>query len=562
MTRTWSSFAPALLALFWVAVPAAASEPQHVFPRAAVASDSALASRIGAEVLAAGGNAADAAVAVGLALGVAQPFASGLGGGGFLLYRDAATGEVLALDFRETAPRASSDTMFLAEDGSIDRELYLFSGRSVATPGELRGWWALHERFGRMAWADVIAPVTRLASEGFEAPELLLQRLAFVEERGRSLDRLGALYDAPQWPPQAGDWLRMPALAATLGQIAAEGWGPFYEGEMADAIVRRVRAERGVLDADDLVAYRAVWREPFVTEFAGHVVYGMGPPSSSGLVIAQVLRYLEHFPLPLLQWNEAATTHILAHGLAHAFADRARYLGDEDFVVVDRDALLSAARIEHMVQTWLPRRAPESRVYGPAIAPPDNGGTAHFSIVDEAGNAVAVTTTVNTTFGSFVVVDELGIVLNNEMADFTPTANSANVFGLYGAEANRVEPNKRPLSSMAPLIVTREGQLVGSLGGSGGPRIISGSLMVLVQLLLYRATAADAIAAPRIHHQWQPNVLYVEETLPESVSQRLEAYGWTVQRQPFGNAVQAVWRHPQGWEAASDPRKLGSPAGI
>lgn len=529
-----------------------------VVPQAAVATDNPVASRIGREVLEAGGNAADAAVAVGFALGVVNPFASGIGGGGFLLYRDAATGQTHALDFREVAPAASSANMFV-QDGEVDRQRALFSGLSVGVPGEVAGWWALHQRFGRLPWADLVAPAIALA-EAHPAGELLPLRLTRFERIGE-VEALRALFWRNGEPVAAGDRIEQPDLARTLRRIAAEGPSAFYIGSVAQDIVDTTARGGGILTLEDLAGYEAVWREPVTLTYRGYTLHGMGPPSSSGIVLGQVLRYLSHFQIAPLEWNRTITAHLILHGLTHAFADRARYLGDEDFVSIDRGHLLGDARIREMVDTFNAHQRPDFSVYGEAAPPAEDAGTAHFSLVDAEGNAVAATTTINTIFGSLQVTSSTGIFLNNQMNDFSLQPGVANIFGLVGAEANAIAPGKRPLSSMAPLIVERDGTLVGSLGGSGGPRIISGSLLVLVQLLDFDRSVGQAIDAPRVHHQWQPDRVFVEEDADARLAEALEALGWPVQQQGFGNAVQAVWRHPRGWQAASDPRKLGYPDG-
>lgn len=529
-----------------------------VVPNAAVATDNPIASQVGRQILEAGGNAADAAVAIGFALGVVNPFASGIGGGGFLLYRDAESGQTYALDFREKAPMAAHADMFVV-DGEVDRQLALFSGLSVGVPGEVAGWWELHQRFGRLSWRELVEPAIALA-ESHEAGELLPIRLTQFERIAES-EHIRELFFPGGEPVVAGQTITQPRLAQTLRAIAAGGPPAFYTGEIAQDIVESAQSSGGILTLEDLSGYSPEWREPVELNYRGHTIYGMGPPSSSGLVIGQVLSYLSRFQVGALDWNAPVTAHLILHGMTHAFADRARYLGDEDFIEIDRAMLMGEARISRMVDTFDPLQRPDFSVYGDGPDLVEDSGTTHFSLIDAEGNAIAVTTTINTSFGNLHVTERSGIILNNEMNDFALQPGVANIFGLVGASANAIAPGKRPLSSMAPLIVEREGQLIGSLGGSGGPRIISGSLLVLIQLIDLGRSVGQSIDAPRVHHQWQPDLVFIEEDAPQTLEGSLSDLGWPVRVQGFGNAVQAVWIHPNGWQAASDPRKLGYPDG-
>ena len=530
-----------------------------IAPTAAVAADHPLASQAGIEVLQAGGNAVDAAVAVGLVLGVVNPFASGIGGGGFLLVRDPVSGDVHALDFRETAPRAAHRDLFVA-DGEVIPGASRNGGLAVAVPGEVAGWWAVHERYGRLPWADVVAPARRLATEGFAAGSLLPQRLGSIDDLS-DYPALEAAFSVDGQLVSEGDHLVRAALGATLREIETQGPAGFYEGWVAQDVVDTVARSGGILTRADLAEYEVRWLEPVVATYRGHTIFGMPLPSSGGLVVAQVLTALEAFPVGRVTYDDAAFAHLLTTMLAYAFADRAQWLGDGVDREMVTERMLGAARIATMRTGYDPEQLGAVERFGPPIVPPTDGGTSHFSIIDADGMAVACTTTINTSFGSKVIGAQSGVVLNNEMDDFSAQPGVPNAFGLLGNENNAVVAGHRPLSSMSPTLVVDDSGVVGALGGSGGPRIITGTLIALLQLIDFGTSAAEAVSAPRLHHQWMPERTFVELGASASWFQRLSDLGHSVTPQPFGNAVQVVWRHSEGWEAASDPRKHGAPAG-
>ena len=564
----------ALIAFALLAQPAYASAPtldddapavvvgepgtSLVTPRVAVAADHAIASRVGGEVLRRGGNAVDAAVAVGLTLGVVNPFASGLGGGGFLLVRTA-EGEVEALDFREAAPGAAHRDMYVV-DGEVDRALSLVGGLAVGVPGEAAGWWAVHERYGRLPWADVVAPALSLARDGFEAGTLLESRLD-SNTRLEASPALASHFSSGEGYVRAGERVVRAGLGEALRAYAEQGPSVFYEGWVAEDIVAAVEAAGGVMTMADLAGYTPRWLEPVESTYRGATVYGMPTPSSGGLVVALVLDVLAAFELDRLHYDDAAFAHLIMHTLAHAFADRAHYLGDHAFADVPFDRFRGEARRREVVESYDPVRVLEASDYGALAMQEEEAGTSHFSIVDDEGMAVACTVTINTSFGSMVLTERSQIVLNNEMDDFASQPGVPNVFGLVGSEANAIAPGKRPLSSMSPTIVVDDEGVLGVLGGSGGPRIITGTLLALIQLIDFDSDAMAAVSAPRFHHQWLPFRAFVEETGSRSWRERLVNFGYEVEVQPFGSAVQVVWRHGEGWQAASDPRKHGVPAG-
>jgi gamma-glutamyltranspeptidase/glutathione hydrolase len=542
--------------------PARASTPPGEIhaENAVVAADSPIASAVGVEILQRGGNAVDAAVAVGLTLGVVNPFASGLGGGGFMLVRSAEDGAVRALDFREIAPSASTRDMFLV-DGTASPDRSRYGGLAVAAPTELIGWWEAHQRYGSLPWRDVVEPARRLADEGFTVHPLLARRLESASELLQRFPRLQAEFSVDGRLARTGDRLARPALAATLTNIAEHGPGALMEGPAADHIANAVVEAGGVMTRDDLANADVRWTEAVVSRYRGYEIHGMPPPSSGGLTVAQILETLEAFALDRGRFGDPITTHIIAQAFAHAFADRAWHIGDPDFHDVPHDRFLGDARIDEAQRNYQPVRHLDATRYGPLTEPPSDDGTSHFSIVDADGNAVACTVTINTSFGSGVFVPEVGIVLNNEMDDFAAAPGVPNVFGLVGGEANAVEPGKRPLSSMSPTIVSRDGVLVGALGGSGGPMIITETVLGLVQLIDFERSAGEAVRALRFHYQWLPETLFVEPDSADRWQDNMRALGYTVEPRSFWSALQIVWAADSGWQAASDPRKLGAPAG-
>ena len=528
---------------------------------AAVATDNAEASRVGAEILGAGGNAVDAAVASSLMLGLLNPFASGIGGGGFALVYDAESDETFALDFRETCPAGVTTADFADAPAEASRR----GGLAVAVPGEIAGLHTLHERFGRLPWADVVAPVLGAARDGFPAGELLVQRLDGVAASDFS-QRALAPYRVDDGWVAPGDVVVRSDLAAFYQLLATDGADAFYAGPVATDIIRAVNESGGRMTLDDLQSYRPVWREPVTIQFQGVRLHQMPLPSSGSVVFQQVLSVFESVHVErLLPWS-TGWFHRLTLAWGFAFADRAVWAGDPEFIALDTpppwltdDRLRQA---ESHLSDWL---VPDAAVFGPLTAVMDDDGTSHLSIVDGDGNAVALTTTINTSFGSWVSTPEFGILLNNEMDDFAVRPGEPNAFGLVGNAANAPEPGKRPLSSMSPTLVFDASGLRGAIGASGGPQIITSTMQVLLAVLT-GDHPEQAVTRPRIHFQWLPFTIFAE---PEaSVPTYL---GVPVQTGPAFSAVQIVWRAdadarsaelPVMWNAASDPRKLGAPAGI
>ena len=561
-----------LTALVVVSAGAHAAAPAPArSARGMVVSPQADATRAGVQVLQSGGNAIDAAIAVSLALGVTDPHHSGIGGGGFLLIR-LADGRSFAIDARETAPAAATRDMFVAP--GVAKDASRFGALSIATPSLLAGLALAHERYATRPWAELVAPAIRLADEGFAVGPAHVGAVAFWQNAGLAARfPETARLQLPEGgaPIEPGFVLRQKDLAGTLRTIAAEGVRPFYEGPLAQAIAAEVQRQGGLLTPLDLALYRPKLREPIRGTYRGLDVLSFPPPSSGGVALVEMLNVLEGFPLGELGAGSSASTHRIAEAMKLAFADRNTYLGDVDFVDVPVADLIAKPYAEALRRRIDPprwRRAPwtwgrseiAARVTGPG-EPAHGGGTTHFSVADAAGNAVAVTQTVNLIFGSGITVPGTGIVLNDQMDDFSVAPNVPNAFGLIDTRgANAIAPGKRPLSSMTPTIVVRDGKPFIVSGSPGGPRIITTTLLTLLNVIDYRMNASEAVAAPRIHHQWQPDVLEVEPDTVADVIDGLRARGHTVSvadRRWASAQLIAIDPATGRFTGASDPRSDG-----
>jgi gamma-glutamyltranspeptidase/glutathione hydrolase len=558
LTRT-----AAVIAFFFaISTPALAAEPASATlvsgSAGAVAAEHRLASEAGAEILRAGGNAVDAAIAASLAGSVVNPGSAGLGGGGFMVIYLVEEARAHALDYRETAPSAAHRDMFV-RDGVVDKGASKRGGMAVGVPGEAAGLELALERFGSMTTAQVAAPAIRLASQGFVVESHLARGLEKQREALAADPVLAAefLHEDGQ-PYRAGETLKRPAFAASLSAFAQSGSTAFYKGEIAQQIVAAVAKSGGSLSAEDLANYRVVQRRPVISTFHGRQVVGMPPPSSGGGVIGEVLGILTSDHLEELEHNSATYLHLLAEAFKAAFADRAKFYGDPDFVDVELDKLLAPARLERIRSSLSPAQAVAPETYGNIVVG-DDSGTSHVSVIDSKGNAVACTTSINTSFGA--KVGAAGFPLNNTMDDFSLQPGVANVYGLVGSEANSIAAGKRPLSSMSPTIVLADGKPRLALGASGGPLIITATTQTLLNALVFSMDIGSALSASRIHHQWLPNRLVTESTLGSAVSGSLARRGHQVVVYPFAAAVQAAESVNENGKAviraASDARKGG-----
>jgi gamma-glutamyltranspeptidase/glutathione hydrolase len=523
------------------------------------------ATEVGRDVLADGGNAVDAAVAVSFALAVVNPEAGNVGGGGFLLFRTA-DGDMHALDFRSCAPAGASRKMFLDADGQLGPGSVL-GYRAAAVPGSVRGMWVAHARFGRLDWSRLIQPSIDLA-HGFTVTRRFLRSFEphIVEGLGR-FPATSRIFLPGGRPPAIGTTFVQPDLARTLGRIRDQGADGFYGGETADLFVVAMERENGVLTLEDLQSYRAMWRDPVRFEYRDHVLVSMAPPSSGGITLALAFGMLARVPVGDLPWHSPEHVHLLAEAWKRAFADRNHYLADPSFVDVPVDALTSRAYTAWRAQSIEPERPTPAADVGPGLgAFPKTGHTTHYSIVDPDGNAASVTTTLNTWYGSKAVVDGTGVLLNNDMDDFTTKPGAPNFFGLIQGEANAIEPGKRMLSAMTPTMVERpDGSLRLVLGAPGGATIITSVFQVISNVLDHGMPIGRAVAAPRVHHQHLPDeIRYEPGGLEPVVVDALTASSHDVveYHEMFGD-VQALEVTGDGsLRAASDPRQDGLALGF
>lgn len=512
-----------------------------------------LASQVGVDVLKQGGNAIDAAAAVGYALAVVYPVAGNLGGGGFMSLR-LADGRESFLDFRERAPQAASAAMYQDADGNVIQGRSTDGWLAVGVPGTVMGLEVAREKWGKLSRSAALAPAIRLASRGFEIGAGDGEFAYFAELLRKHLS-LAKLYLKPDGSPlKPGDRLVQPELAVTLGHIAREGWRSFYRGETARAIVASSAAGGGILTMDDFARYKTRELAPIHCDYRGYRIESAPPPSSGGVTLCEMLHILEGFPLDRVAFHSAEEVHDLAEAMRIAFADRNEVLGDPDFVANPIARLLDRAYADGARAKIDPKRAGLSRA--PADAPREGANTTHYSIVDAAGNAVAVTYTLNGPFGAGIAGKGTGVILNNEMDDFTSKAGVPNQFGLVQGEANAIAPGKTPLSSMTPTIVTKDGRLAMVVGSPGGPRIITTVLETIVDVVDHRMSIAEAVSAPRVHHQWLPDILFAERGgLTPDVQAELAGDGYTIKETgPWSQAEGILAGGAARYSGAADPR--------
>jgi gamma-glutamyltranspeptidase/glutathione hydrolase len=540
---------------------APAADPAPPFLRCAASTVHPLATRAALESFDRGGNAVDAAIAAAAMLGVVDSHNSGLGGGCFLLVR-AADGSVTVIDGRENAPAAAHRDLFV-RDGAAVPDLSRHGALAVATPGALAAWDLALRRLGRRSLADALLPAAIVAEEGFPIDSVFARKLAAAAPELAKFPASAAIFLSPTGEPlQEGDVLVQPDLATTLRTIATDGPEAFYRGKFAHRCETWMRDHGGILTAADFAAYAVIEREPVRTLYRTFEIVGFPPPSSGGVHVAQMLHVLEPFPIPDLA--PAAREHVLAETMKLAFADRSRWLGDPAFTPVPVGLIDPAYGQELSRRIDLNRAMPVPNPGTPPRAGTDVFGkhTQHLVTADAAGNWVSLTSTINTAFGSKVVIPGTGVLLNNEMDDFAAAPGAANAFGLVGAEANAVAPGKRPLSSMSPTLVLRDGVPILAVGAAGGPTIITQTLQFLVNHLDLGLPPDDALARPRLHHQWEPDELRVEDTVDPAVAEALRALGHPVTVvAPFG-ATQCIVRRDDGaFLPVHDPRVPGASGG-
>ncbi len=517
------------------------------------------AAKIGVNVLRRGGNAVDAAVAVGLALAVTLPSAGNLGGGGFMLVH-LAKSKTIAIDYRETAPEDTSRTIFLDASGAADPTKSRDTGLAVGVPGTVAGLTLALEEYGsgKFSLAELAAPAVRLAREGILVENDLADSLAQTRRLARWPASAGIFMPSGA-PLRRGETLTQPDLADTLEAIGRDGARAFYEGDVAAKIVASVRAAGGRMTLDDLKSYRAIEREPVRGQYRGHEILSMPPPSSGGVHVIELLNILEGFPLADLGADSAASIHIFAEAMKLAYSDRAKYLGDPDQAPVPVGGLISkayAARLRAEISTDRARPAAEIAPLDPA--PYESEQTTHFSIVDAEGNAVANTYTLNFSYGLGLVAEGTGVLLNNELDDFAAKPGAPNAFGLLGGLANEPAPRKRPLSSMAPTMIFRDGDLELVTGSPGGSRIITIVTEMISNIIDYKMNVAEATASPRMHHQGSPDELEVERGLSVDTIRLLEALGHKVARRGAWGSAASIARGGGLLMGAADTRQRGT----
>lgn len=520
-----------------------------------VASEQELATQIGVDILKQGGNAVDAAVAVGFALAVVLPNAGNIGGGGFMVLHDAKSGENFTVDFREMAPIKATRDMYLDEKGNVVDGKSLYTHFAVGVPGTVAGMEYALKKWGSLPLEKILEPSIKLAEEGFVVSGALASTLKEETETLGKWESSKKIFFKDGRPLMAGERLVQTDLANSLRQIAKEGSKAFYEGDIAKKIVAEMEKHNGLITLDDMKGYQAVERKPITGEYRGYKIVTMPPPSSGGIHLVQILNMLENYPLNEFGSNSAKTIHHLAETMKLAYADRSEYLGDPDFVKVPAKGLTSKEYAKSLIQGIDEEKArPASDIKPGQPQSYESDQTTHYSVMDKEGNAVAVTYTLNLNFGSGIVAEGTGILLNNEMDDFSAKPGVANAFGLIGGDANAVEGKKRPLSSMTPTLVLKEDKPWLVTGSPGGARIITTVLQSILNTVDHGMNPAEAIVTPRVHHQWLPDELRIEEGISPDTLKLLEQKGHKINvKAPMGR-IQIIQAREDGFYGYSDPR--------
>jgi gamma-glutamyltranspeptidase/glutathione hydrolase len=527
-----------------------------------VATQEAHATRAAARILAEGGNAVDAAVCAGFTLAVTLPRAGNIGGGGFMLIHLAKENRQTAIDYREKAPGAAHRDMFLDAEGNVNTALSLSSRLATGVPGTVRGLALALRKHGTISLKRALEPAIKLAEEGFIIGEDLHQSLA--AHRGHFKDSPAALkvyYRPDGSPPALGSRLIQKDLAKTLRLIASQGPDAFYAGPIAGAIVADMKANGGIMTGDDLINYRPIVRKPVSGTYRGWKIVAMPPPSSGGIHLIQMLNILEEFPIAKYGHNSTNTIHICVEAMRRAYADRSRYLGDPDFADIPSKALISKDYARHLAAQIDPDLATASAKVSPGLEPQDDiesNETTHFSVIDQWGNAVSNTYTLNFSYGSGIMVPGTGILLNNEMDDFSAKPGVANAYGLLGGRRNAIEPGKRMLSSMTPTLLFKGDNHVVATGSPGGSRIITTVLQIVCNLIDHGMDISGASAAARFHHQWFPDEVQVEPGFNPDTVASLQARSHRVKTRPLMGSTQSVARIDGRFYGASDPRRQGA----
>jgi gamma-glutamyltranspeptidase/glutathione hydrolase len=550
-----------LLVVAWSLVaPQAAAEPAVTARNGMLVAQEARAAKIGVEVLEKGGNAVDAAVATGFAMAVTYPRAGNIGGGGYMVIHLADRARDIAIDYRETAPAATTRDIFLDETGAADPRKSRDSGLAIGVPGTVAGLALAHRRFGsgRLTLAQLIAPAIKLAREGIPIEADVADSLPGVQRRVGRWPSSAKIFLKPDGNALgAGDTLLQRDLADTLEAIARDGPSAFYEGAIAEKLAAAVQAAGGIMTAQDLRDYKPILRRPVSSTYRGHRIVSMPPSSSGGVVLIEMLNILEGYKLGEL--DAAAREHLLIEAMKRGYADRAAYLGDPSVVSAPIARLMSkryAATLRRSID--LAHATPADEIHAEIVPPREGENTTHYSVVDRYGNAVANTYTLNFSYGVGLVAEGTGVLLNNELDDFAAKPLVPNAYGLVGGDANAPGPGKRPLSSMSPTIVLRNNQPVLVTGSPGGSRITTTVLQIVVNVIDLKMPIADAVAAPRIHNQWSPDEVAVERGLPADIIHALEERGHKVRQGPPRTSANSIQVTPRGFVGAADPRTRGA----
>ena len=513
--------------LFIFIVVHACTPPKPI--KGAVVSAREEASAIGVEIMKKGGSAFDAMIATDLALTVCYPNAGNIAGGGFLVYRTN-QGVKGSLDFREKAPLAADANMYLDTEGNVIPKISTLGGLAVGVPGTVAGLYEIHQKFGTLAWEDLVQPAISLAKNGYVVTEKQYKSFEGKKEDFIAVNGIDTFYAQGF---KAGDLVKNEALAVTLEHIAKKGKAGFYEGPVADALIQRVQATGGIITYEDLLTYKPVWRDPVYFKYKDLSIYTMAPPSSGGICLGQIMKMIEPYNVGQYEQNSMEAIQIIVEAERRSYADRSLYLGDPDFVNIPQDSLLDVSYLNERMESFSFENATKSPEINPGtIVWEESEETTHYSIVDPMGNAVAVTTTLNGSYGSKVFVEEGGYFLNNEMDDFSSKTGVPNMFGLIGGKANAIAPQKRMLSAMTPTIVERNGKLAMVVGTPGGSTIITSVLQTLLNVFEYDMDIQTAVTRPRFHHQWLPDVVIFEPNLfSQSLMDSLQGKGYDIKEQ-------------------------------
>jgi gamma-glutamyltranspeptidase/glutathione hydrolase len=528
-----------------------------------VATQHYLASKVGEDILSRGGNAYDAAVAVGFALAVVLPRAGNIGGGGFMVMHDAPSNESYSIDYREKAPLKASRDMYLNEDGSVNTSRSTIGYLAIGVPGSVYGMWEVHKKFGSMSWEELLQPAIELADKGFEMSPYMIMTLNRVHGKLSQFEETESIF-YKDYPIKFNTLLVQTDLAQTLRLIAQNGVAGFYEGEVADKIVSAMTKHGGLISHRDLKKYRPSWRKPLKSKYRGFDVVTMGPPSSGGIHLIQMLNILENHDLKAFGHNNPRYVSLLTEVMKYAYADRSEYLGDPDFYKVPVTELTSKEYSKAINQKlklfefMTPPPTPSTSIKPGEYMRDESIETTHYSIADQYGNIISNTYTLNSSYGSGVIIEGTGILMNNEMDDFSASPGTPNQFGLLGGEANEIVPEKRPLSSMTPTIILQEGVPYFATGTPGGSRIITSVLQSVLNIIDFEFEVSDAILKPRIHHQWYPDILQLEKSFNSMHAETLAKKGYEVLMINPATSLQIVMMKNDFYYGFGDTRRPDS----